>query len=88
MFSTFLGSFLNLFVFAFNILILIRVVMSWVQPVPAGVIGRFIFEVTEPVLAPIRAILPKSQMVDFSPLAAFVLLQVLQLLANGLLPGQ
>jgi YggT family protein len=80
-----LVNFINLFVLAFNLLILARVIMSWIMPIPSGAIGRFIFETTEPVLAPIRRILPKSQFIDLSPLVAYVLLQLLQSLVNRLI---
>lgn len=79
--------FVSLFVFVFNILLLARVVFSWFNPQPNGGIGGFLFDVTEPVLAPIRAVLPKSQMLDFSPLVAFLLLQLLGMLASRLASG-
>lgn len=78
-------SFINLFVFVYNFLLLARVLMSWVsQGPPSGGIGGLIVDLTEPVLAPIRAILPKTQMIDFSPLVAFLLLQLIARLANSL----
>ena len=80
----FVVNFINLFVLVFNFLLLVRVLMSWVNPNPAGGIGGLIFDLTEPVLAPIRGILPKSQMLDFSPLVAFIILQILSGVANGL----
>jgi YggT family protein len=78
MIETFALNFINLFVSVFNILILIRVLMSWVVPNPEGGVGGFIVDVTEPILAPIRRILPKGQMIDFSPIVAFILLQIIQ----------
>jgi uncharacterized protein YggT (Ycf19 family) len=41
--------------------------------------------VTEPVLAPIRRLLPRFNLIDLAPLGAFVALQVLQLLAHKVL---
>ena len=77
-------NFINLFVFVFNILLLARVVWSWFNPQPQGGIGAFLFDITEPILAPIRRVLPKSEMLDFSPLVAYLLLQLLSLLAGRL----
>ena len=75
-------NFINLFVFVFNFLLLARVLMSWINPTPSGGIGGLLFDLTEPVLAPIRKILPRSQMIDVSPLVAFLLLQLLAEVAN------
>lgn len=78
-------AFVNLFVATFNILLLVRIVMSWVMPGQTNAFARLVYEVTEPVLSPIRRLLPGSGMIDFSPLIAFFLLQGLQLLANNFL---
>jgi YggT family protein len=44
-------------------------------------IARFLWDVTEPVLAPVRRVLPPFGGIDFSPLVVIILLQVL----NGFL---
>ena len=51
-----------------------RVLIGWVNPTYDGAVGRFLFETTEPLLAPIRRFLPSSGMVDFSPLVLLVVL--------------
>lgn len=78
--------FIDLFVTVFNLLILIRVVMSWIQPQP-GKFGQVIQDLTEPVLAPVRSLLPRSPIIDLAPLVTFFLLQLLQLLAHRLVGG-
>jgi YggT family protein len=80
-------NFINLFVFVFNLLLLARVLMSWINANPEGGIGGFLVDVTDPILVPIRKVLPRSQMFDFSPLVAFILLQLLAELANRSLAG-
>jgi YggT family protein len=80
-----LVNFINLFVFVFNLVLLARVIMSWFNPHLSGPIGRLLFDLTEPVLAPIRAVMPRSQTLDFSPLVAFLLLQLLSALINRLI---
>ena len=63
---------------------LIRIGLSWFPP-PQGnfMIGvnRFLFTITEPVLAPLRAILPPVQMggmaIDLSPTVVILVLLVL-----------
>lgn len=77
--------FIALFVSTFNLLLLIRVVMSWVAPGSTNSFVRLIYDLTEPVLAPVRKLLPGSGMIDLSPLVTFFLLQGLQLLAFRLL---
>ena len=79
-----LVNFINLFVFVFDIVLLARVVLSWFNPQLSGWIGRLLFDLTEPVLLPIRAVLPRSQALDFSPLVAFLLLQLVSALVNWL----
>ncbi len=79
-------SFINLFVFFFNIVLLARVVWSWFDPVPSGGIGRILIDLTEPVLQPIRRLLPPTQMLDFAPLLAFIMLQLLAMLVNANFP--
>jgi YggT family protein len=57
--------------------ILARVLMSWVQIDPYSPLARTIFNLTEPVLQPIRNLLPPASGLDFSPMIAIILLQVL-----------
>lgn len=55
-------------------LILIRVLISWVNPDPYNPIVRFLYKTTEPVLYPIRRLLPVGLMlgIDISPIIAFL----------------
>jgi YggT family protein len=55
-------------VIALNLLVLARVIVSWVDPTGRNDISRTLIAVTEPLLAPIRRLLPQTGMVDFSPL--------------------
>ncbi len=76
--SGFVGSFINIL---FNVLlfaILGRVLMSWIDPQGNMSITRMLQEITEPILGPIRRILPNFGMIDLSPLVAMLLLQLLQ----------
>lgn len=73
---------LNIIDIAFEVmywLIIVRVILSWVRHDPYNPIFRFIYEVTEIVLAPIRKLMPMRGMgIDFSPIIAILLLQVLR----------
>jgi YggT family protein len=76
---------LNLFLFA----LLGRIVLSWFPPSGPGALETIrlaLFRVTEPVLGPIRSVLPAVRMggmgLDLSPLIVFLAIEVL----NGILP--
>jgi len=73
----FLRVFIQLFVTALWLLILGRVLLSWVNPRFEGPVARFLYETTEPLLAPIRRVLPSTGMIDLSPLVLILLLGVL-----------
>jgi YggT family protein len=57
--------------------ILIRVVLTWFPVDQSNPIIRIIFEVTEPVLAPFRRVIPRIGMFDLSPIAAMLVIQVI-----------
>lgn len=61
-----------------NLLILARILLSWVPVDRSNPIVSFIYEVTEPILGPIRRVLPSVGGLDLSPIIALVLVQVLQ----------
>ncbi|GBD14918.1 hypothetical protein HRbin25_00805 [bacterium HR25] len=43
---------------------------------PRNPVIIFLHEVTEPILAPLRQLLPRIGMIDISPLVAILLLQI------------
>lgn len=54
-------------------LLVIRIIMSWVNPDPYNDIVRMIYKLTDPILNPIRRMLPMQMgMMDFSPIVAFL----------------
>lgn len=81
----FLVNFIQLFFTALWIALLARVLLSWVDPMGNMRVSQIAREITEPILAPIRSILPNTGMIDLSPLVAFLLIQVLQSLIVGAL---
>jgi YggT family protein len=78
----FLLTFLRLFFAALEVLILGRVLMSWLNPRFEGPLARLLYETTEPILAPIRRILPSTGFIDFSPIIAFLLIGLLAALVG------
>lgn len=61
-------------------LILIRALISWVNPDPYNPIVQFLYKVTEPILEPIRRLLPAALRfgIDISPIIAFLILMFLR----------
>lgn len=60
-------------------LILIRALISWVSPDPGNPIVQFLHAATEPVLEPIRHLVPTWRIgLDLSPLIAFLLIMFIQ----------
>lgn len=77
-----IASLLSLVLYVFIIVVLVRVVFSWISPSPTNAVSRFAFQLTEPVLAPVRRRLPPMSGVDLSPLvvtlAAYFLIALLR----------
>lgn len=61
-------------------IILARVIMTWVSRDPANPINQFLRVPTEPVLAPLRRIVPPEKLsgLDISPILAYVGVQLLR----------
>jgi len=60
-----------------EIVVLARVVLSWIDPAGRSAVAGFVTSVTEPLLAPIRRLLPRTGMLDLSPLVVFIVIGVL-----------
>ncbi len=78
----FLGWLLGLY----SWVIIAAALISWVSPDPRNPIVMFLRQVTEPVLAPVRRLLPpwKTGGLDFSPL---IVILAIQFLERVILPG-
>lgn len=63
---------------AFSIAIIIRALLSWFDPGFRSTFGRLIHDLTEPIVGPIRKVLPTMGMFDLSTIVAIVMLQVLE----------
>ena len=74
---TVLGEFIRIFATVLTWAIIIRALLSWFSISGVQPVFRLLVEITEPVLAPIRRVLPTAGMLDFSPLVALLLIQVI-----------
>ena len=72
-----LVNFIRLLVMVVWFLLIARVVLSWTNPMGGGGLVAFIYQATEPILAPIRRVLPPAGGMDWSPLIALLILGAL-----------
>ena len=64
---------LNVLTFA----ILARSILSWFPMNPGNAVTNVLMGVTEPILGPLRRILPRFGMIDLSPMVAIILLLIM-----------
>ena len=77
---------INIGLTAYIWIIVIRALISWVSPDPYNPLVRFLYRVTEPVLRPVRRILPIGGMgIDFSPFIVIIVIYVVRILLVRLL---
>lgn len=72
----FLFDFLRLLCEMLTVAIFIRVILSWFLTRP-NTLSIMLDKITEPLLAPLRHIIPRLGMFDFTPLVAIILLQLI-----------
>ena len=75
--GTVLVNFIQLLVFFLWFMLIARVLLSWTNPMGGGGLTAFVYQMTEPILAPIRRLIPASSGSDWSPLIAMLLLGVI-----------
>lgn len=62
----------------FRLILLARVLLTWFPDIDRNnSIVQFLFDVTEPVLQPVRQFLPPTSGIDFSPLVVFLAITLL-----------
>ncbi len=62
----------------YTLILIVRVLITWVNPDPFNPVVQFLARVTDPVLEPLRRVIPSIGPFDLSPLVALLLLQALQ----------
>lgn len=71
---------LGILIYLIEILILVRIIMSIIRMNSNNILGKLVYELTEPVLEPARKLIAKlginTGMFDFSPLLAMILLNL------------
>jgi YggT family protein len=83
----FIEAFINVLAGALTLAIFVRVILSWIPNahLPFG-LGEFVFNVSEPILAPIRRAMPFFGGIDFSPFIALLVIQLVSSVILRVLP--
>ena len=72
--GAFLLNFVQFLLMALWALIFGRMIMSWVDPSGRNQVSAFLYQTTEPILGPVRRMLPQSGMIDWSGFIVLILL--------------
>jgi YggT family protein len=75
--GVFLSNLIQFALIALWLLILGRVLVSWVDPMGRSQLGAMLINTTEPILAPIRRIIPPMGGIDLGPLIILIILSAL-----------
>jgi YggT family protein len=65
-------AFINIAFTVFSLLILARIVVSWLNLDPYNQVVQFLHNTTEPILAPVRRVIPPMGMMDLSPMVVLI----------------
>ena len=74
---TFFFTFLKLLCEVLSIAIFLRAILPWFSPGINNILVSILYQVTEPILVPLRRIIPRVGVMDLSPLVAIVVLQLI-----------
>jgi YggT family protein len=78
--------FISLLFWLLNMAIFIRVILSWLNISPYSTFATIIYQITDPVLEPLRQIIPPVGPLDITPIVAMILLDILRrILLSGLI---
>jgi len=78
-----LGLVINIYFFA----LLAMIILSWIAPGNNHPALMLLFQITEPVMAPFRKVLPPMGGMDFSPILLFILINVIQIALRHVATG-
>ncbi len=62
---------------ALSLAIILRIVLSWSPTIMVNTFTIILHRITEPILEPLRRIIPRAGVFDFTPLVAIIILQLL-----------
>lgn len=70
--------FVNILVIILEVAIFLRAMLSWFPMDQRNPLVRILDDITEPILAPLRQVVPRFGMIDITPMVAFLVLFVIQ----------
>jgi YggT family protein len=70
-------SFIGKIIYLYEIVLIVRIVLSWVPHNVNHPGTVLLYKITEPILAPVRRIVPSISGIDVSPIVVFIGLQVI-----------
>ena len=79
----FLFNILSFLLLAMQIAIIARALFSWFDPTGRTPIGAILITITDPIIVPIRRLLPSAGFMDFSPLVALLIIFILRTLLSS-----
>ena len=82
-FLTGIASVLGTILYIYMWIVIIRALLTWVNPDPRNPIVRFLYNATEPVLYRVRRAIPSFGGIDFSPLVVILAIMFLQTFLVG-----
>lgn len=82
----FIFNILSFLLLAMQFAIIGRALFSWFDPTGRTPIGAILIKITDPIIVPIRRLLPSAGFMDFSPLVALLIIFILQKLLSSTFP--
>ena len=71
---------LRTILYIYLFIIIVQVIISWINPNVYNPITTIMYQISEPILKPIRQFIPSSGGLDFSPLVALIIINLLMIL--------
>jgi YggT family protein len=78
-----MATFINMLAQLLSLLVIVYILSTWIFP-PFHSFRNALASVVEPMLAPIRRVIPPIGMLDFSPFIFLIIVQVLATILMGL----
>jgi YggT family protein len=82
-----LYNFIDILFTLLELAILARVLLSWFRVDPYHPAVAFLYQVTEPILRPLRRVIPPLGMMDISPIVAMLLLGIIRQIIQAIILG-
>ncbi len=81
------GELIRTIIWVYIIALILQAVISWVGSAQGNPVSPLVHSLTNPIVRPIRKIVPLVGMMDLSPLVAILGLNVLLIVVNNIFPG-